>query len=178
MSKSFILFVFLYLSLGIHTISASNHASLTISGYVAPINDILVEDLGLKAGIPGETLPTNQDIQMMKFKLNNNSSKGFYVNFSSTNQGLLVSKTDEEDRIPYTVSTAPDVQPVNAILGTAEPDPLRRVSLKEDVKLIFDTNVTQATNHRAYVLSIALASAANNPQARYSDNLTITIHNL
>ncbi len=178
MSKTFILFMFLYLMLGIHAISASNNESLTISGHVSPINDILVEDLGLKAGIPGETLRANQGIQIVKFKLSNNSPRGFYVNFSSANQGFLISETNAEDSVAYTVSTALDVQPFNATMGTAEPAPLQHVSLKEDVKLIFGTNVTQATNHRAYVLSIDLASAAKNPQTRYRDDVTITIHDL
>jgi len=178
MSKTFILFMFLSLSLAIHPISAANRASLTISAQVAPINEIIVEDLGLKSGVPGQTLIPNQDIQMMKFKLNNNSSQGFYVNFSSNNQGLLISETDEEDRIPYTVSTEPDIQPSNSRLGTAEPSPLQNVSLQENVQLMFNSDVTQATRNRAYVLSVAIASAANNPQSRYSDDLTITIHNL
>jgi hypothetical protein len=152
-------------------------SSLSISGRVSPINTILVEDLGLKTGVLGKHILPNTEVSMMKFRLSNNNPNGFYVNFSSQNQGKLIADTDNENPIAYTIFTKPDMQPPGSRLGTDEPNPLSNVSLENDTQLLFNTNVTEATRDRAYILSI-VSTEIPASSTLYSDIVTITIHNL
>ena len=158
-------------------VSFINAAALTISGQVAAINEIQVEDLGLKTGVLGQKITANTEIPMMKFRLNNNSPSGFYVNFSSQKSGLLTSELGKKPSLSYTISTKPDTQSANSRLGTTEPENLSNVSLQEDAQLFFTTQVREATRNHAYILSIASTDLAD-ATTIYSDELTITIHNL
>ena len=165
----------LWFCLGLTPISA---AQLLVSGEVSPINEIIIEDMGISAGIVGEALVQHRKIPMIKFKLNNNDPDGFYVHFSSFHQGRLVSQEDATDTIPYTISTEPDRHGSSTLAGTAEPLPLQDLSLAQDAHLIFDTQVVHATRHRAYTLYVAASETVAHPNTYYGDNLTITIHNL
>jgi hypothetical protein len=173
MTKTIALFSAFFLS--ICPVSA---ATLTIIGEVPAINEIIVENMGLDTGILGADLTPNQEIPMVKFTLHNNDPDGFYVNFSSENQGHLVSFENETDQIPYTISTKATTSSGVTHIGTAEPLPIDTTSLQQDAQMVFNSNVTQATRGRAYVLYIAAAEPISQSTAYYGDNLTITIHNL
>lgn len=173
MSKKAALFFCLFF--GLYPVYA---AQLTISGRVSPINDIIIEDTGLNSGIIGEALLPYRKIPMIKFTLNNNDPDGFYVHFSSANQGTLVSAENEEDRVAYTISTEPTAQSRLTLAGTAEPLPLTDLSLEQDAQLVFNNQVVHATRHRSYLLYVAAVEAVPHRNSYYGDNLTITIHNM
>ena len=149
-----------------------------IFGEILAKNEISIEELGLESGISGTVIQENQTIPVAKFSVSNNDPDGFYVNISSENKGYLISNDNELDTITYTISTQPDLNNPSGRLGTAEPLHLNRFSLSNDAQLTFNTAVTQATLNKRYILSLSSPDPIINPSSQYSDQVTITIHNL